>query len=42
MRMDIRLVIQAIKEMFSKEITKASYYFIYFCIGTLGDIILFF
>ncbi|KSU58365.1 hypothetical protein AS034_20030 [[Bacillus] enclensis] len=36
------LFIQAIKELFSKEITKASYYFVFFCIGALGDIVLFF
>ncbi|RLQ92311.1 hypothetical protein [Falsibacillus albus] len=36
------LFIQAFKELFSKDITKASYYFIFFCIGTIGDIVLFF
>jgi hypothetical protein len=34
------LFIQAIKELFSKEITKASYYFVFFYIGALGDIVL--
>ncbi|BCB03909.1 hypothetical protein [Bacillus sp. KH172YL63] len=37
-----RLFIQAFKELFHKEVTVASYYFIFFCIGTLGDITLFF
>jgi len=35
------LFIQAFKELFNKEITIASYYFIFFCIGTIGDLILF-
>jgi hypothetical protein len=35
------LFIQAFKELFNKEITAASYYFIFFCIGAFGDIILF-
>ncbi|MDT0150432.1 hypothetical protein Q9R38_28360 [Priestia aryabhattai] len=32
--------ILAFKELFNKEITKASYYFIFFCIGAIGDIAL--
>ncbi len=35
------LFIQAFKELFNKEITNATYYFIFFCIGTMGDLILF-
>ncbi|MGE7020946.1 hypothetical protein [Solibacillus cecembensis] len=37
-----RLFIQAFKELFNKEITIASYYFIFFCVGTIGDLVLFF
>ncbi|HDR7636325.1 MULTISPECIES: hypothetical protein [Bacillus] len=37
-----KLFIQAFKELFNKEITIASYYFMFFCIGALGDLILFF
>ncbi len=37
-----KLFIQAFKELFNKEITIASYYFIFFCVGTIGDLILFF
>lgn len=37
-----QIFIQAFKELFSKDITKASYYFIFFCIGAIGDIVLFF
>lgn len=36
------IFIQAVKELFNKEVSKASYYFIFFCIGVLGDIVLFF
>ncbi len=36
------LFIKAFKELFNKEITKASYYFIFFFIGAIGDLILFF
>ena len=35
------LFIQAFKELFNKEITNASYYFIFSCVGTIGDLILF-
>ncbi|TDL31209.1 hypothetical protein E2R51_15610 [Jeotgalibacillus sp. S-D1] len=35
------LFVQAFKELFNKEITVASYYFIFFCIGMFGDIVLF-
>ncbi|MBF0707426.1 hypothetical protein IQ283_12590 [Alkalihalobacillus hwajinpoensis] len=34
------LFIQAFQELFNKTITKASYYFIFFCIGLIGDIVL--
>jgi hypothetical protein len=37
-----KLFIQAFKELFKLEISKASYYFIFFCIGFFGDFILFF
>ncbi|MFF2754986.1 hypothetical protein ACFVR1_14700 [Psychrobacillus sp. NPDC058041] len=37
-----QLIIQAFKELFSKEITKATYYFLFFCVGVLGEIFLFF
>ncbi|MGB7999369.1 MAG: hypothetical protein WCF60_04620 [Anaerobacillus sp.] len=33
-----QIFIQAIQELFNKDITKASYYFIFFCIGAIGDI----
>jgi len=36
-----KLFIQAFKELFKLEITNASYYFAFFCIGFIGDIILF-
>jgi len=36
-----QLFVQSFKELFNKEISKASYYFVFFCIGALGDIILF-
>ncbi|MEK4231245.1 hypothetical protein [Solibacillus sp. FSL H8-0538] len=34
------LFIQAFKELFNKEITIASYYFIFFCVGIIGDLFL--
>lgn len=37
-----KIFIKAFKELFNKEITSASYYFIFFCIGAIGDLILFF
>lgn len=37
-----KLIIQAFKELFNKDITKASYYFLFFCIGILGEIVLLF
>ncbi len=37
-----KLFIQAFKELFKKEISNASYYFVFFCIGVFGDLILFF
>jgi hypothetical protein len=37
-----KIFIQAIKELFNKEVSKASYYFVFFCIGVIGDITLLF
>lgn len=37
-----RLVIQAFKELFDKDISKATYYFLFLCIGVFGEIILLF
>jgi hypothetical protein len=37
-----QLFIQAFKELFNKDITVASYYFIFFCIGAIGDLALLF
>ncbi|WP_077618355.1 hypothetical protein [Bacillus sinesaloumensis] len=37
-----KMFIQSFKELFNKEITIASYYFVFFCIGAIGDLILFF
>jgi len=37
-----RLFVQALKELFNKEVSNVSYYFIFFCIGVIGDLILFF
>ncbi|WP_034552085.1 hypothetical protein [Carnobacterium funditum] len=37
-----QLVIQAFKELFNKEISKSTYYFLFFCIGIFGDLILLF
>lgn len=34
------LVIQAFKELFSKDITKATYYFLFLCLGAFGEIVL--
>ncbi|KOS68941.1 hypothetical protein AEA09_10545 [Lysinibacillus contaminans] len=34
-----RLFIQAFKELFNKEVSKASYYFIFACIGAIGDVV---
>ena len=36
------LFVKAFRELFNKDITHASYYFIFFCIGAIGDLILFF
>ncbi len=36
------LFVRAFNELFHKKISNASYYFIFFCIGALGDVILFF
>jgi hypothetical protein len=35
-----KLFIQAFQELFNKEISNASYYFEFFCIGLFGDLIL--
>lgn len=37
-----KLLILAFEELFNKEITIASYYFIFFVIGVIGDLILLF
>ena len=37
-----RLFIEAFKELFKKDVTKATYYFLFLCIGILGEIILLF
>lgn len=37
-----RLFIQAFKELFHKDVTKATYYFLFLGVGLLGDIILLF
>ncbi|NLL29630.1 MAG: hypothetical protein GX258_00950 [Clostridiales bacterium] len=34
------LVIQAFRELFNKDITKASYYFLFLSIGVFGEIVL--
>ncbi|UOQ49188.1 hypothetical protein MUN88_03415 [Gracilibacillus caseinilyticus] len=34
--------IQAFKELFNKDITKTSYYFIFFCFDTIAEVGLFF
>lgn len=36
------VIIQAFKELFSKDITKATYYLVFFCLGLIGDIVLLF
>ncbi|MDW0111109.1 hypothetical protein [Sporosarcina aquimarina] len=35
-----KLVIQAFKELFGKDITKATYYFLFLAIGIFGEIVL--
>lgn len=35
-----QLVIQAFKELFGKDITKATYYFLFLAIGIFGEIVL--
>lgn len=37
-----QLFSQALKELFNKEVSKASYYFFFFCIGVIGEIVLLF
>lgn len=37
-----QLIIEAFKELFNKDVSKSSYYFLFFCIGVLGDIVLLF
>jgi hypothetical protein len=36
------MIIQAFKELFNKDITKSSYYFLFFCVGIFGEIVLLF
>jgi hypothetical protein len=36
------LFVRAIKELFNKEVTDATYYFVFLCIGIIGEIILLF
>lgn len=36
------LISQAFQELFNKKITKATYYFMFFCIGVLSEIVLLF
>ena len=35
-----KIIIQAFKELFNKDITNASYYFLFLMIGIFGDIVL--
>jgi hypothetical protein len=35
-----RLIIQAFKELFNKDISTAAYYFLFLCIGVFGEIVL--
>ncbi len=37
-----RLFIQAFKELFGKDVSKATYYFLFLCIGIFGEIVLLF
>jgi hypothetical protein len=37
-----QLIIQAFKEIFNKDITKATYYFLFLCVGVFGEIVLLF
>lgn len=37
-----QLFIQAFKELFSRDVTKATYYFVFLCIGVFGEIVLLF
>jgi len=37
-----RIIITAFKELFGKEITKSTYYLLFFCLGVLGEFALFF
>ncbi|MBS4207346.1 hypothetical protein [Bacillus sp. FJAT-50079] len=34
-----QLFIRAFKELFNKEITIASYYFLFACVGAIGDVV---
>lgn len=36
------VIIQAFKELFNRDITKSTYYFMFFCIGVFGEIVLLF
>jgi hypothetical protein len=37
-----RVIIQAFKELFKKDITKATYYFLFLCLGVFGEMVLLF
>ena len=37
-----QLFIQAFKELFGKDVSKATYYFLFLCIGIFGEIVLLF
>lgn len=37
-----RMFIQAFKELFNKDVTRATYYFLFLCIGIFGEIVLLF
>jgi len=37
-----RLFIQAFKELFSKEVSSATYYLLFLCIGIFGEVVLLF
>lgn len=35
-----RLIIQAFKELFNKDVSKATYYFMFFTLGVVGELVL--
>ncbi|OAS15683.1 hypothetical protein [Paenibacillus oryzisoli] len=35
-----KLIIQAFKELFNKDVSKATYYFLFFSVGVFGDVVL--